>query len=244
MRLIKTVFHVHTDYSHDSDQPVEVVVAEARAKGVRCLTITEHDNIDGALAAAALAGPDLQVIVGEEISTSEGHLIGLFLREHIEPGQSARRTAELIHRQGGVVVVPHPFNRLFDCSLREAVYDVIDLVDVVEVCNAQNFLKGPNRQARALAQRFNLPMLVGVDTHHAGYLDSCHQWVPPFHGPREFVDAVRKAQLVEGRHPASYFLKTAWYECWTKSGLGAPEGYGRNCPNLRRAATAELRAEN
>jgi len=230
MQLLKTVFHVHTDYSHDSDASVEAVITEARARGVRCLTITDHDTIEGARAAAALAGPNLQIIAGEEITTCEGHLIGLFLREHIEPGQSPRRTADLIHRQGGVVVVPHPFNRLFGCSLREAVYDMIDLADVIEVSNSQNLLPMANRQARALAQRFGLPMLVGVDTHHPGYLDSCFQWIPAFKGAQDFVQSLAQAQRVEGQHPPSYFLKTAWYELWTRTGLGVLEGYGRNCP--------------
>jgi hypothetical protein len=240
MRLLKTIFHVHTDYSYDCDVPLETLLAEARACGVGCLTITDHDTLEGARVAAALAGPDLRVIVGEEISTSQGHLIGLFLREHVEPGQSPRRTAELIHRQGGVVVVPHPFNRLFDCSLREAVYDVIDLVDAVEVSNAQNFLPLANRQALALAERFNLPMLVGVDAHHSGSLDSCHQWVPAFTGPREFVHALGQAQRVTGRHPATYFLKTAWLTLLDRCGLTLPERYGRNWP-YRSEATAPAR---
>jgi predicted metal-dependent phosphoesterase TrpH len=239
MVLLKTVFHVHTDYSPDTNTPVDALVAEARSRGVDCLTITDHDTIEGARAVAARAGPDLQVIVGEEISTADGHLIGLFLREHIEPGQSPRKTAELIHRQGGIVVIPHPFNRLFDCSLREKVHEVIDLADVVEVSNAQNFMSSPNRQARGLAVRFGLPMLVGVDVHHPGYLDSCYQWLPPFKGPREFLAAVRQAKLVEGRHPWSYFAKTAWYTLFEKTGLNVPEGYGRNCP-LRNGGAAAV----
>jgi len=157
-------------------------------------------------------------------------MIGLFLREHVEPDQSPRRTAEWIHRQGGLVVVPHPFNRLFDCSLREAVYDVIDLVDAVEVSNAQNCLPWANRQALALAHRFNLPMLVGVDAHHTGSLDACYQWMPRFTGPREFMHSLRDAQRMPGRHPACYFFKTAWLTLLDRCGLGLPEGYGRHCP--------------
>jgi predicted metal-dependent phosphoesterase TrpH len=230
MGLLKTVFHVHTDYSHDTDTPVDALVAEARARGVHCITITDHDTIEGARAVAARAGSDLKIIIGEEISTANGHLIGLFLREHIEPGQSPRKTAELIHRQGGLVVVPHPFNRLFDCSLREHVYEIIDLVDVIEVSNAQNFLASPNRRARALAERLGLPMVVGVDVHHPGYLDSCYQWLRPFRGPADFLASLRQAEWVEGRHPWSYFAKTAWFTICERTGLNPPEAYGRNSP--------------
>jgi len=242
MQPLKTIFHVHTDYSPDCNVPVETLLAEARARGVGCLTITDHDTIEGARAAVTLAGPELQIIIGEEISTREGHLIGLFLREHVEPDQSPRRTAELIHRQGGIVIVPHPFNRLFDCSLREAVYDLIDLVDAVEVSNAQNCLPWANRQALALAERFNLPMVVGVDAHHSGSLDACHQWLPRFTGPREFVNYLRDARRVAGRHPASYFFKTAWFTLLDRCGLGLPEGFGRNCPH--RAPVASPLREN
>ena len=239
MRLVKTVFHVHSDYSFDCDYPLEALIQDARARGVQCVTPTDHDTMEGVRAAQELAGRDLQIIAGQEITTREGHLIGLFLHEEIEPGLSARRTAELIRRQGGLVVVPHPFNRLFNCSLRESVYELIDLVDIVEVSNAQNFLSSPNRQARALAERYQLPMLTGVDAHHPGYLDSSYQWIPVFKGPREFLAAVRQAQRVEGRHPASYFFKTALYEFASKCGLGAPERYGRNCPYMEREPAAE-----
>lgn len=231
MQLLKTVFHIHTDYSPDSDFSVEGLLAEARARGVRCLAITDHDTIEGARAVAALAGPDLRVIIGEEISTNRGHLIGLFLREPIEPGQSPRRTAELVRRQGGVVVVPHPFNRLFDCSLREAVYDVIDLLDAVEVSNAQNCLPLANRRALALAERFNLPMLVGADAHHPGSLDACYQLMPAFSGPREFVQVLGRTQRFAGRHPVGYFLRTALVTLSDRLGLDVPERYGRNWPD-------------
>src|SRR6478735_11950748 len=99
MARIKTVFHVHTDYSDDSNTSVESLLEFALARGVGCLTITDHDTMDGARAMAKIARGRLQVIAGQEISTREGHLIGLFLRDPIEPGLPARMTAELIKRQ-------------------------------------------------------------------------------------------------------------------------------------------------
>lgn len=235
--MLKTVFHVHTDYSHDSNITADGLIDEARRRGVGCITITDHDTIAGARAVAAKAGHDLKVIIGEEVSTEDGHLIGLFLREEIRPGLSARRTAELIRRQGGLVVVPHPFNTLFGCSLREKVYDVIDLVHAIEVCNSQNLSPIPDAKARELAQRFSLPALVGVDLHHSGYMDSCHQMLPAFEGPQGFLAAIRRAELVPGRHPLGYFARSAWYELSARVGLSAPAGYGRNCLNRAPSAT-------
>lgn len=241
MGLVKTVFHVHTDYSHDSNNCVDGLLAEGRARGVGCLTITDHDSIEGARAAAARAHSGVQVIVGEEISTTQGHLIGLFLHEHIEPGQSPRKTAELIKRQGGLVVVPHPFNRLFGCSLREAVYDILDLTDIIEVSNSQNLLPFPNMKARDLARRCGLPMLAGVDVHHPGYLDSCYQLLPPFKGPAEFLNSVRQAQLFEGRHALGYFAHAGWFNICERSGIGASEAYGRN--HISRTTAASVLSE-
>jgi len=239
--LLKTVFHVHTNYSDDSDSPPEAIVASARNAGIGCVTITDHDTIAGAQAVRALAGPDLQVIIGEEVSTTEGHLIGLFLTEEIEPGLSPRRTAELIRRQGGLVVVPHPFNRLFGCSLRQHAVELaqLGLVDAVEISNAQNLLPFPNRRAAAFAREFGLPALVGVDMHHRDYLGTCFQWLPPFEGPRGFLDALTRATLVPGRHPLGYFVKSAQVVLREKTGLPLPAGYGANCPRSRaHAATA------
>ena len=126
--VLKTVFHVHTDYSDDSNISISHLIDACAHRKVNCIAVTDHDTIAGARELAAHAGPSLRVIIGEEISTIDGHLIGLFLRERIEPGMPVRRSAEAIHDQGGLVVVPHPFNRIFGCSLNEKVYEILDLI--------------------------------------------------------------------------------------------------------------------
>jgi len=207
-------------------------MAVAGRQGVGCLVITDHDTIEGARALAA-AGPDLDVIVGEEISTADGHLIGLFLRQFVEPGMPVRATAEAIREQGGLVAVPHPFNRLFGCSLRDKVHDILDLIDVVEVFNAQNLLPFPNRKAAEFARVHRLPAIVGTDTHHRGYLDSCYQWLEPFDGAAGFLASLRTARLVKGRHLLSYFARTANVMLRSKLRRGFAHGYGRNSRRSR-----------
>ena len=228
-KLLKTVFHVHTDYSDDANTSPEQLLVDAGAAGVDCVAVTDHDAIEGAQHLASLAGSDLQIIVGQEVSTADGHLIGLFLRERIEPGLSARRTAEQIKQQGGLVVTPHPFNTLFGCSLRERVFDLIDLIDVVEVCNAQNLWSRPNRKAEAFAHRYAFLTLVGSDMHHRGWLDSCYQWIEPFEGPEAFLAALAEARFVQGRHPLSYFVRSANLCLRSRMGWPLPDAYGRNC---------------
>ena len=229
---IKTVFHVHTDYSDDCNTSIEDLLATARREGVGCIAVTDHDNVDGARALAA-AGPDLRVIVGEEISTADGHLIGLFLRDCVSPGRPVRRTAEAIREQGGLVVVPHPFNSLFGCGLRDKVHEIIDLIDVVEVANAQNLLPFADRKAAEFARCHRFPTIVGADTHHRGYLHSCHQWLGPFDGPVSFLASLRRAHSVAASHPLSYFVRTANVILRQKLRWPFPTGYGQNCPRPR-----------
>lgn len=235
MDLIKTVFHVHTDHSDDCNNSVEALIDIARRQNIGCITITDHDAISGARAMAAQAGPDLKVIIGEEISTTGGHLIGLFLHEEIAPGGSPRKTAEAIRAQGGLVVVPHPFNRMFGCGLCEHLDELAGLIDAVEVCNAQNLWSVPNRRAEKFAERNGYPALVGTDLHHGDDLDACHQWVPPFETPQEFLASLRKATFVKGRHHLAYFARTAWYVFLDRTNIGLPETFGANCAYDRRA---------
>jgi len=233
MCLIKTVFHVHTDYSDDANASIEDVIDNARRAGVGCVAVTDHDTIEGAERLAEAAGSALQVIIGEEVSTTEGHVIGLFLHEPIEPGLSARRAAELVHRQGGLVVAPHPFNRIFGCSLGDHVFRLRDLIDIVEVCNAQNLSPLPDRRAEDFARRYRFPTLVGSDMHHRGYLDPCYQWLAPFDGPETFLAAIKRGHFVKSPHSPGYFVRCAHVILRERLQCGAPEGYGRNCTRRR-----------
>jgi hypothetical protein len=201
--------------------------------GIGCITITDHDSISGAQQMAAQAPAGLEVIVGEEISTRDGHLIGLFLEEFIEPGQSPRATAEAIKSQGGLVVVPHPFNRAFSCGLRDAVYDILDLIDAVEVFNAQNVVDSPNRRAAQFAFDHGFAPIVGSDIHHGRNLDACYQYLRPFDGPTSFLQSLRQASFVKRRHTFAYFAYTAWFVLWTKPGIGTLPGFGVNCERHR-----------
>lgn len=240
MRLIKTAFHLHTDYSVDSNCSPEGLVDGAVAAGVHCIVVTDHDTLEGARRVAYVARDcGLQVIVGEEISTADGHLIGLFLDRAVEPGLPVRRTAESIRAQGGLVAVPHPFNRIFDCGLRGQVSQILDLIDIVEVYNAQNMLPFPNLLARRFAERHGYPALVGADSHMRSSPVPCYQWMPSFDGPGQFLESVRRVCLVRGRHPLGYFLHAAYRLALYKLGLPQPADFGRSHP-CRLAADIQL----
>ena len=134
-RLIDVDLHMHTDHSYDCATPVEVLLAEARARGLGAIAITDHNEISGALEARAKAD-GIKVIVAEEVKTADqGEVIGLFIEEKIPRGMTLQETIAEIKRQGGLVYVPHPFDRLHSVPDYEHLLDVLDDVDAIEVFN-------------------------------------------------------------------------------------------------------------
>ncbi|MEW6249227.1 MAG: PHP domain-containing protein [Planctomycetota bacterium] len=229
MRL-KTVIHVHTHYSYDANAAPAEVLETAGRQGVDVLAITDHDTIAGALeardhvarrAARSRASADgqppasrpVRVIVGEEISARDGHVIGLFLRERVPPRLPAEETARRIRAQGGVVLVPHPACRLCEASLSyAAVQRLLPWLDGLEVCNAQNPLLWEAWRAARFARRHGVTAFAGADTHLRGYLAGCWQELTPFDGPETFKVSLQQAVLRPGRFAPGYFLRMgAWH---------------------------------
>src|SRR5206468_3714742 len=137
-----------------------------RRRGLDVLTITDHNRIEGALELAELA--PFKVIVGEEVRTREGEIIGLFIEEFIPPHLSPEETIHEIKRQGGVVYVPHPFDRVRRSVIkRDALFRVAPLVDALEVLNARCHISSDNAAAVAFAVERGLLQGAGSDAHTA-----------------------------------------------------------------------------
>lgn len=232
---MKTVIHVHTTYSYDANAAPADVVQTARRQGVDCVAITDHDEIRGALEAQALG--EVQVIVGEEISSRDGHLIGLFLQERIPPGLPAEQTAQLIREQGGLVLAPHPRALLCESSLDAATLErLVPWLDAVEVCNAQNPLWWEDRRAGCFARRHGIAAYVGADTHLRGYLATAHQLMPPFDGPAGFLSSLRQAELHAGRFGLAYLAAMGTQHVWHRLARQPLPGFGVNAPEYRPAS--------
>ena len=226
MHRIKTLIHVHTNYSYDGNTPPEELARFAEREGIGCVAVTDHDTIEGARHLAGIT--DVNVIVGEEVSTRDGDLIGLFLTRRIRPGMSARNTALAIKEQGGLVLVPHPFIKVLGCGLRDTTWRIADLIDAVEVFNAQNILKRPDRMADRFACGIGFTRYVGSDSHTRSSIAPCYQLMRDFTGPADFLDALYTARLVPGRHPLSYFAAAAYRTLRHLTGLPLPNGFGAN----------------
>lgn len=163
--------HCHTSASFDSLASPAAVVRAAAARGLTHLAITDHDRIDGAIEAKARAAtnaPGLTVLVGQEIRTTTGDLIGVFLRETIPPGLSAADAIGAVRDQGGLVGIAHPFDR-FRGSVGRGEASALDGlagdVDWIEAWNARLMLGDGNARAAELAQRAGIPGVAVSDAH-------------------------------------------------------------------------------
>jgi predicted metal-dependent phosphoesterase TrpH len=157
--------HCHTSASFDSLASPAKVMRAAVNRGLTHLIVTDHDRIDGALRMRDAAPQGLTVIVGSEIRTSEGDLIGAFLGRPVRSGMSATDTIAAIREQGGLVGIPHPFDRFRGSLLRDARMEAIGpLVDWVEAHNAR-LLGGGNERAAAFAAEHGRPGVAVSDAH-------------------------------------------------------------------------------
>jgi predicted metal-dependent phosphoesterase TrpH len=170
--------HVHSTWSDGAQHPATIVSSAAGRLDV--VAITDHDQIGGALAARAFAArrPDLgvEVVVGEEISSRNGHLIGLFLEERVPPGLSAERTIDAIHAQGGLAVAAHPFHPVRGHARGHHPLGALVphlRLDAIEVINnAGVWSRLYDARAALRNVEWMLPVTAGSDAHDVWYLGS------------------------------------------------------------------------
>jgi predicted metal-dependent phosphoesterase TrpH len=189
------------------------MVDRARRLGFTHLAITDHERIDGALRAVETAdgpGGALQVIVGEEVRSRDGDLLGLFVEHAVPPGLSAAETSLAIREQGGLVGLPHPFDGLRSSGAQKAgarLDDLAVLVDFVEIHNARAY-RDANPRAAVFAREHGVPGVASSDAHTLTEMGVATTILPgPFHTAAELKDLLPQATLVTGR--ASYYLR-AW----------------------------------
>jgi predicted metal-dependent phosphoesterase TrpH len=203
---VRVDLHAHTMWSGDATTTPDELEAAVEAAGIDVLCITDHGTINGATTLA----DDLpcRVVVGEELRTGAGEVIGLFLTERIPWGLSPSAAAERIRGQGGLVYVPHPFDPTRHC-LREPELEALvaaGLVDAVEVLNAKTSLSSLNERAARFAAEHGLPGGAGSDAHVPEAIGAAYVEMPDFDGPASFLTS-----LAEGRAVGHHFDRArAW----------------------------------
>jgi len=194
--------HMHTSWSHDCTVDPADLIMYAEANALGAIAVTDHNALGGALETAELArGLDLVVIPGEEIKTDgQGEVIGLFLREEIPRGLSFEQTVQAIKAQGGLVYLPHPFDRMHSIPAPDTLRRYLADIDVFEVYNARLLFEAYNDEALRFARKYNLTMGAGSDAHVLQGVGTGAVRMRAFEGPEEFMLSLRS---VRGRSSTS-----------------------------------------
>ena len=229
--LIEVDLHMHTDHSGDCATPVDVLIHTARDRGLGAIAITDHNEVSGALEARKLAEElgDIKVIVAEEVKTAEqGEVIGLFLEEKIPKGLTMAETIAEIRRQGGLVYVPHPFDRFHSVPDYEHLLDMVEEIDILEVFNPRIAVTSFNEEAVRFAAKYRIVSGAGSDSHVAQGLGSVRQRIHDFDGPAEFLEAMRDADITR-KHKNLVYVQTLKFLQTT----GRPKAPKRRVPDAK-----------
>jgi predicted metal-dependent phosphoesterase TrpH len=215
--LLKADLHIHTKYSMDCQTPLEKIIERCQELGINCIAVADHGTAEGALEIQRLAPPSLKIIVAEEILTTEGEIMGMFLKETIESQDNARLTpAEAVRRireQGGLVNIPHPFETFRGSALKEKVLDeIIKDIDLVEILNSRSLFPKNSNKAKAFATKHGLPGGAGSDAHAPNQIGKAYIEMDDFSDKEEFLRAVARG-TIKGERSGLYIL---FIGAWTR----------------------------
>ena len=201
--FVRVDMHSHTMFSGDSTTTLDEIIESVVEAGIDVLCVTDHNAIDGALRLQrALEGDGIcRVIVGEEVRTHTGEIIGLFLNEKIPFGANAIDTATQIRAQGALVYVPHPFDPLRRNLTEASLIEItgLGLVDAIEAHNSKTSLQSLNVRAAEFGNEHHLALGAGSDAHVPLALGSAYMEMPDFDGPADFLQKLRHGRIV-GHH--------------------------------------------
>ena len=172
--------HMHTMWSGDATTTPDELAEAIASTGIDVLCVTDHNTINGAVALGEQLG--CRIIVGEEVRTHAGEIIGLFLRERLPHGMRTRDAARAIRSQGGLVYIPHPFDPMRHCMREDAMVELVTdgLVDAIEVLNAKVSLGHLNQRAADFASMHGLLGGAGSDAHEPSAIGAAYMEMPDF----------------------------------------------------------------
>jgi glycosyltransferase involved in cell wall biosynthesis len=204
--------HLHTEWSHDCAIPADELVEHAEAIGLGGIAVTDHNVFGGALETVESArGSELVVIPGEEVKTDgQGEVIGLFLEEEIPRGMSFGDTIAAIREQGGLVYLPHPFDRLHAIPDPATLHRHLAEIDVFEVYNARLLRDSFNDEALRFARKYRLLQGAGSDAHVLQGLGTGVVRMRRFDGPEEFLLSLRTAEILRRPKSLAYLQSLKW----------------------------------
>lgn len=206
---IRADLHLHTCYSMDCAMTLEQIIDRCLAVGINCLAVTDHNTIDGALRMKELA--PFTVIVGEEVLTTSGEIIGLFLSHHIPSGLSPAETISRIKSQGGLVCIPHPYDTLRLSASRDSLFEnLMPQVDIVEVFNARSLSPSSSDKAWQLARKYGKPASAGSDAHSPREIGNAYVEMPYFEDKQGFIASLEQGKITGNRSSPTVHFHSSW----------------------------------
>ncbi len=211
-------FHIHTRFSRDSILSEDKFIRTALERGLTHVAITNHNNVEGAIAVrdrVAQLGLDdrLTVILGEEVSTSDGEVVGIFLERTIPRGLTADETADAIHAQGGLVSIPHPFDPIRGSHIRREPLERLaeaGKIDMVEIFNSRVTFQRHNLEAAEFAARYGIPGIACSDSHSSFEIAMSFNAMPAFESADELRAGLDDNEWHGTRSTVFIHLTTRW----------------------------------
>jgi len=208
--VVRAEFHCHSIYSPDSLVRVEDLLAACQQKQIDKLAITDHNRLEGALRAHAL--DPQRVIIGEEIQTTEGEILGYFMREEIPAGLEPLEVIERLKDQGAFISVAHPFDTNRDVTHWKlgTLEAMLPFLDAFETFNARCLRQTYNDQAQIFAQEHGLAGMAGSDAHSTFELGRATMLLADFNNAMELRAALQNAQWNVRLSAAPVHLFSVW----------------------------------
>lgn len=221
--VLSVELHSHSALSHDGRDPVDMLLEQAAAVGLDALAVTDHDELDASLEAAERADDyGLVGIPGMEITSTAGHVLAFGIEEPVPAGRDYDETLDRIHEQGGLAVVPHPFQKSRHGVAPHITDEQLSSADAIEVYNSRLLTGRSNRQAESFAVNRGLPMTAGSDAHIA---EMVGQAVTEVGAEERSVDSILAA-IRDGR-TSVVGKRTPWYISFRQAAGGAKRRIGR-----------------
>jgi predicted metal-dependent phosphoesterase TrpH len=250
-------FHIHTRFSRDSILTEEKFITSAIERGLTHVAVTNHNNIEGAIAVrdkvAEMGLTDkLTVILGEEVSTADGEVVGMFLTKTIPRGLSANETADEIHRQGGLVSIPHPFDPFRGAHIKEGPLRnlaEIGKIDMIEIFNCRVTLQRHNDEAAEFAKRHGIPGIAASDSHSSFEVAMAFNAMPAFDTADALRASLQHNEWHASRSSVFIHLTTRWavwkntFDAWRGKRTAAGPILGPETPEQVRREPVQRPAE-
>ena len=191
---MKMDMHCHTIFSYDAFVPLRGIIKACQENAINCLAITDHNTVEGAYRLQKIS--PFKVVIGEEIKTSEGEIIGLFIKDEIPPYLSLEETMAEIKRQGGIVYLPHPFVQLRKQGFtKERLNKLAKRIDIVEVVNSRSLNSNSNQAAQEFATFNGLLTGAGSDAHSIFEIGNAFVEIAEFDEAEDFLENLKKAKI-------------------------------------------------